>query len=511
MSQSASTSSQTILRNSIWYGLETVIELLVFTSSSIAVARYLGPDKLGHFTYINFFVSILTRTAGQGVTSATRKYMTEFLVQGRPGVARAVYHLAAKYQLFTALAISTVSILLVALFGEHSYRLMASILLASIVPGLMSWVPAQANTAFQDLRPNTISAFGYLISYAVIITLTIVFRWDLVGVASATLVGRTVEVLLRIGPVHRRLREMPVEALDPELVARIRRFSWQGIWLQLLTTVVWDRSELIFLRYFSTYEQTAFYSVSFTFTNSVLTAARVFATTSSITLMAEASRSYEKVRSLTAGSCRFLLLLTVPVSLGGAAVTYAGIHLTYGGRYLPAVPVLITAVLLGIPRAFQVLPETLLRAADMQKTILTWYSITGIVNILADWYFITRYAAVGAAWGNGLAQAFGVVAIWLAADRVFQLRFPWLSAVRIGAASLAMAALPYFLSHRFPGWLGLGAAILSGLVTYPLMLRIFRAVGPEDRGHLETISRRLPAALGPSLDRLIGFITPSSV
>jgi len=50
--------SKKILRNSFWYGLETVLEAVVFLGTSIAIARYLGPEKLGYFSYINFFVSL---------------------------------------------------------------------------------------------------------------------------------------------------------------------------------------------------------------------------------------------------------------------------------------------------------------------------------------------------------------------------------------------------------------------------------------------------------------------
>ncbi|SEG16956.1 Membrane protein involved in the export of O-antigen and teichoic acid [Bryocella elongata] len=510
MSVSDQKPSVRILRNSIWYGLETVIEIVVFFASSIAVARYLGPEKLGHFSYINFFVVVLTQTAGQGVSVATRKYMMEFMAQGRLGTARAVYRLAYRYQLIGAISISTLSILLVVLFGDPSYKAMAIILLASIVPGLMSWVPAQANAAFEDLRPNTFSAFGYLISYALVIAATIYFRWDLIGIASATLVGRTVEVILRTGPVRRRLSVLPLDVLEPELIQRIRRFSVQGIGLQLLTTVVWDRSELIFLKYFSTAAQMAFYSVSFTFTSNLLTAARVLSGAASISLMGESGRDSDRTRQLAWSTCRFLLLMSVPVSLGAAAVTFSGIQMAYGGRYLPAVPVLITAVLLGIPRIFQGVPETLLRSADRQDVIIYWYCVTAVFNGLVDWILIPRYAALGAAWGNGLGQAFGVVVIWMACSRVIRLNFPWMAALRIGGASVVMAALAYFISHHVPGAPGFFLAVLSGCVIYPVLLRLFRALEPHDRERLALIGNRLPRAITPAFEAVIAFMTPAS-
>jgi O-antigen/teichoic acid export membrane protein len=96
----------------------------------------------------------------------------------------------------------------------------------------------------------------------------------------------------------------------------------------------------------------------------------------------------------------------------------------YGDKYLGAVPVLIVAAILGIFRAFQEIPDTLLRAADQQRDLLTWMGITGAVNLLLDWLLIPHYGAVGAAWGNGLGQAFGVIAIWMQARRFYRFGLP---------------------------------------------------------------------------------------
>src|SRR5665213_3053934 len=206
MSSTRNTSSEKIIHNSFWYGLETVIEMVTFFGTSIAVARYLGPAKLGYFSYINFFVAIITSTSGTGLSTATRKYMSEFIALERLGTARAVYNLARRYQFIAASSITILGVAGIILFGDPHFRLMSVILILSILPGLMSWVPAQANQAFEDMSKNAQSAFGYIVVYAGVIGLTLHFHWDLVGVASASLVGRTVEVFLRTIPLNRFLR-----------------------------------------------------------------------------------------------------------------------------------------------------------------------------------------------------------------------------------------------------------------------------------------------------------------
>ncbi|HEY0161240.1 MAG TPA: polysaccharide biosynthesis C-terminal domain-containing protein [Edaphobacter sp.] len=506
-SKEKSSSSGKILRNSFWYGLETIIETVVFFGTSIAVARYLGPTKLGYFSYINFFVTIVTRTSGTGLASSTRKYMSEFIGQEKHGTARAVYHLAYKYQLLGSVVITALGLAGVLLFGDHSYRLMACLLILSIIPGVMSWVPAQANLALEDASKNTTSAFGYIFTYTLIILLTLHFHWDLVGIASASLIGRVVEMALRTIPLHSRLSKIPLEPLDHDIIARIRRFCIEAMGIQLLMSVVWDRSEMIFLKAFSGLEQIAFYSVSFGLANNLLVIPRVFGGATGITLMVESSRDPSRVRSILDNICRFLLFVVLPVHLGAAAIVREAIHFAYGDKYIGAVPVLIIASILAIPRSFQELPSVLLSAADHQKRTLFWYMITGVLNIALDAVLIPRYGAIGAAWGNGLSQAFGVVVIWRAARQDFDFGFPVLPAIRLFSASLIMALIAFAIGRRVPGMPGLILAVLTAIPVYILLVRLFHGLRPEDNYRLSLIGNRLPSVVRRPYMAVVSFIT----
>ncbi|HEY5331478.1 MAG TPA: polysaccharide biosynthesis C-terminal domain-containing protein [Acidobacteriaceae bacterium] len=509
MASATKSASGKILHNSFWYGLETVLEAIVFFGTSIAVARYLGPQKMGYFSYINFFVITVTRTSGSGLAGATRKYMSEFLALDRPGTAHAVYRLAYRYQLLGAVCISVLGVAGVAFFGEPGYKIMSCILILAIAPGIMSWVPAQANNAFEDVAPNTRSAFGYLVSYALVIFLTLFFHWDLIGIASATFVGRSVEVVLRTAPLNRKLRRLPLDILPTEIVQRIRRYCFQAIGVQLLMSVVWDRSELFFLRWFSTLEQVSFYSISFGMATNLLVIPRTFGPATGITLMVEASRDPSRVDSIVKNACRFLLFVALPVHLGAAAVARAAIGVAYGARYTAAIPVLIIASVLAIPRAFQEISEVLLRTADRQKELLTWLSVIGLVNITLDYVLIRRYGAIGAAWGNGLSQTLGIMVVWQQARRIYNFSFPVNSAVRLFSAAFIMAAFAFFICRAIPGLLGLIAAVAAAAPIYLMLVKLFRGLDASDRQRLKPIGNRLPGSMRRLYLATVGFITPA--
>ncbi len=498
-----------ILNNSFWYGLETALETVIFFGTSIIVARALGPQKLGYFSYINLFVSVVTATGGSGLATATRKYMSEFLAAERPGIARAVYRFAYRYQLLGAICIASAGVIAVQLFGDPTYRVMSTILIVSIVPGVMSWVPAMANVAFEDLRKNTFSAICYLVTYASVILLTLHFHWDLVGIASASLVGRSVECVLRTIPLHARLREIEFEELPEEIVRRVRQFCFQAIGLQVLMSVVWNRSEMIFLRHYCTLEQMGFYSVSAGLASKLLLVPKTFGGATGVTLMVECGRDPGRVKGIVKNASRYLLLFSVPVHLGVAAITAQAIRVAYGPKYVGAVPALVVASLLALPLAFQEIPETLLRAADRQKHMIKWLIVTGVVNMLLDWILIPRYGAVGAAWGNGLSQIFGVCAIWVQAKREYTFALPRHSAVRILLAGLVMAAVAFPISQILKGRLGVSVAILVAVPVYIAMIKMVHGLEPSDRVRLSTIGGRLPGNLRGWFEATVTFMTPA--
>ena len=510
MAATANTAAGKILHNSFWFGLETVLETVVFLGTSIAVARYLGPEKLGEFTYINFFVATVTRTSGTGLAGATRKYMSEFLGEDRPGTARAVYNLAYRYQLLASILITALGLISIAFFSAPNYHWMSAILILSIIPGVMSWVPAQANQAFEDVYENTVSALGYIVSYSVVIVLTLHYHWDLIGIASAQLIGRSIEVGMRTIPLHRRLRKIPLDELEQPVIDRIRQFCLQAVGIQLLMSVVWDRSELVFLRYSTkdALRQIAFYSVSFTLANNLLVIPRTFGSATGMTLMVESTRDPKRIKNIVWTASRFLLLVVFPVHLGAAAIAAQALGFVYGAKYLQAIPVVIIASILSIPRAFQELAEVLLRAADRQKQILIWFSITGVINVGLDWYLIPRFGAIGAAWGNGLSQTFGILAIWVRASRYFDVQFPWKTAFRLLVAGTGMAVLSNLVVRSLPSPWGLIAAIVTAMISYLVLIKVLNVLQPWDRKRLELMGDRMPGPLRRVFLFVAVFATP---
>lgn len=495
--------TRTIARNSLWYGAETVVEGLVFLATSIIVARYLGPEKLGQLMFFNFIVSSANRLSGIGLASATRKYMSEYVQAGQDGFVGGIYSTMLRWQSAIAVVIALVGCVAAWFVCEPANRLTAILLFASIAPSLIVWIPSQANNALQEMYRNSPASFVYSAVYAATIGIAVAFKWGMAGVAAGFLAARVAELVVRLTATHRRMGSFPRVPLPPELRHKIRRFCLQGLGLTALAIVVWDRSEIVFLKYFSDNFQLAFYSLGFGLTGRLMVLPSVFGSASSATLMASCSRQDGSASNIFSHSIRYLSLFVLPAHLGAAVLAAAALKLAYGPRFAPAVPAIIICILFAIPRAFQSLSDTVLQAYDRQDYILKWMGGITVLNLALDALLIPHGGAVGAAIANGIAQSIAVVGLLLKARKLGRLHLPAtaLACVALSALTMAVAViLPVRMLHPAAG---LPVGIALGVIVFGTMLRVTRVVKVADINRIATLASRLPQKFQ---DRLTAFL-----
>lgn len=504
----AESTTATVARNSLWYGAETAFDAIVLLVTSVVVARYLGPERLGELVFLNFIASCANRLGGIGISSATLKYMSECLALGKGGLAAGIYRVALHWQSALGIFVSVVGGVVAWFSCAPENRLTAILLLASIIPSLITWVPSQANTALQEMYRNSPSSFANSTVYALSIGVAVWLRLGTAGVAFAFLAGRVTELVLRIIATNRRMQQFETLELPAELRKRMQRYALQGLALTVLAIVVWDRSEIVFLKIFADNSQLAFYSLGFSLAAKLLVLPSVFATASSASLMVSCSADSDSAKSIFANSARYLALFVFPACLGAAVVCPSALTLIYGIKYEPAVPAAVICMLFAAPRAFESLPETVLQARDRQDFILKWMGVVTVANILLDLSLIPRYGSVGAAVANGLAQAAGVAGLaWKA--REAGLKFPVLALARVAVSASIMAAGAALVLRLARPAVGLPLAIGVGIVLFSIMLRATAALSSEDAYRLRILVSRLPEGLRSCSDLYIRLISGS--
>jgi O-antigen/teichoic acid export membrane protein len=496
-----------ILRNSFWYGIEAGADLVFGALTSIAIARVMGPERLGYYVYLVFLTNIAGKLGGLGTAAAGRKYIAEYLNRQEAGLVRAVFFVALRTQIILAAIITLVGVGVALTLADPAHRLTACLLVTAIAPLLISSIPALANVAAEDFARNVPGALLGLLTYTVTVALTLVLDWGLVGLAAAVLLRRLVEMAVRLRPALHWMRTLPKIPTPEGLHRKIFTFSGQALAINVLMIVVWDRSELVFLKQFSSISQLAFYTVAFGLTEQILMLANIFGGAVGAALMADYARNVESAGRRAATAVRYLCLFVFPIHMGLAALSAAAIRLAYGPAYLPAIPVLSIVLVLGIFKAFSWLPWAIYQAADRQATMFRWLLLAAAVNLGLDAALIPPFGAIGAAFANGLSQAFAVVTMWPAAARLCRYRAPWGNLMSTALAAGAMGLMVAGLVMLLPPLPAVLSGVPVGCLLYGVLLRLTRVISFEDAQTLSEMVGRLPAFVHRPAWRVIQWLS----
>jgi O-antigen/teichoic acid export membrane protein len=504
--------ANTISRNTFWYGLEMGTGFIAALFTSIAIARALGPEELGQFVFVGMLMSFSSSLGSLGIPATAAKFMAEYLGRGEPGVARAVFFKTFRLQAYLSLVITLTTLGFYCAFGDRQYLTVAALLIGSNFPHMMGSIAAQANVASENLMGNVPGSLVSTFTYTVFVVLTLHFGWGLVGLGIGVMTSRAAELAVRLIPTLRRVRQWPETPLPEHLRGRMLSFSKNSVILLLLSLIVWDRSEMFFLKHFWTdARQIAFYSVAFNLTEKLQVASQVFGAATASSLMAQFGRNQKSLGSMVTTAIRYHALMAIPIHIGVAVLSAPLLLLLYGQRYVAVIPLLSIAAVLAIPKALIPPLTNGLAAKDRQALVVRWMLVTAAVDLVLDAVLIPRWGATGAVIANGAAQIFAAAVLMGIARKTLHFRLPVKQLARAGVAGLAMGAIVFVFATR---GLSPAATLLmgptAGAIVFLVMLRLTRSLDAVDRRRLEQVGNRFPRPVRNMMSNGIRILIPAT-
>jgi len=509
----APSNAKVIGRNFIFMGLEVVITLVCTLLTTIVIARVIGPTRLGYFNLIFWLTSITCSVGSLGIPLTTFKYMGEFLGGGQKELARAVFFYNLWAQTVIACALTVIGIIAAFTIVDPAYRLCSILLVLSMVPNMITFVPSQANSAAEDAALNTRGAFVGAIVYVIAVAVSLLLGWNLIGIAAGVLLYRTAELAVKILPVFKSMKSVPRVPLPADIRKRMFSFSGLSTGLMILQIVIWDRSDIILLKLLQPdIRQLAFFSVCFSVADRLMRIPQTFANALSATQMAEYGRDKDRLYRMTSKASTYVLLGALPILIGVACIGGPFVRVMYGPQYLPAIPVFVVVALLSIPKAILTPAQTLLYSAEDLGFILKWGCVAAAINILLDVALIPHHGALGAAWANGVAQTFAALTIWGRVLVRYPVRIDKPVLLRLAAASLAMAIVVLgIVAMPLSALVKLSVAVPAGAIVFLVTSRMFVVLQKDDRRRLMQLSALLPRPINSSFKLLVDFLVPQPV
>jgi O-antigen/teichoic acid export membrane protein len=478
------------LRNVLFSGSRLVVSAGGTICVSAIMARTLGPQNMGVYSYAMWIVGTLGILANVGLPAALTKYVSEFMGSGDKATAVRIGKKLLRTQLIAGLIVAGLTACL--WFFKTPYR--SIIVLAAVMILLQAlqqgFLAALAGVQRFD-RIAWISVYAALAQVASV-GIAALLHSGVMGMLWATLAGLALGTWLSYRAVDNLLLKLSASPVlsKPETrdtFLRIRKFSITISYILLLDTIVWQRSEVLFLKWYSTLPQIAFYTLAF----SIATKLSEVSGTFSSTLLPLYSESYGRnglrdIGRVYVRALKYLQMVMVFPCLLAAAICTPLVELLYGSNYGPVVlPLQLLLVSLALT-SIGVVGSPLLVGTEKQSFIAKYGTFVAVLNVALDFVLIPKHGAIGAAVANCTAQIVGVLGGTIFTIRYARANFPWRTTATIYFASaVSVAPVIYVFSGAQAGIvIRAGSIAVAGLL-YLGLLVFAGELGKHDLGALK--------------------------
>jgi O-antigen/teichoic acid export membrane protein len=500
--------TKTIAKNSGWFGLENAIGSFLGLFTSIAIARALGPSKMGYIIYVMYIANVVSSLGSLGIPATTQKYMAEFLGMGDRGTARYIFFRTLFLQIGVA-TLATGGILFWVLRGAHpEYKVASVLVVLSIWPSMVNNISAMAITATEELSKNLPASIISTLVYFAVILATVVFKWGVLGVGAAFFCMRAVDFLVRFFPTFKRVLAWDTSHIQPVgLTKRMMTFAWQSVATMIVALIVWNRSEVILLKYLcSDIRQIAFYSLAFSIAEQLLITSTIFGAAASATIFAQIGRDESKLPALTASTFRYLALTSIPLLVIASALAAPALLFVYGAQYKGAAMVVTIAPLLCMPKAFIGPVQSLLQCMEKQSYVIATTVLAGIIDFGVAWYLIPAHGAVGACIGSGAAQITAAGIMWAVGIHRYKVRLPWMLVVKVAFISVLASLTAHYIAAQLASLWGVLCGGIASLLVLFVLFYLMRVLEPEDRDRFAILTGILPLGLAKPVSKLLSLL-----
>jgi exosortase len=483
---------EAIARNTFWYGLVTTAGLVAGLLMSVVLARGLGPARMGDFSYVLWLERTFTALATVGFALGTVRYTAASLARGEPAVAGAFLRLFARREVvFTSLVIATL-LPFVLWLSPADLRWPLLVVTIGLYPVTLEAVYSHALYGAQryDLttRISTLKMTLNLLAAA----LAMALGADILGLVIAALVVTVISCTLQR---RQALKVYPQGAgvVDEPTRQEVRGYLIPLSIVAVLDALVWDRSEVFFLRLYATSEQIAFYSVAF----GLSTRGMVLAEIAVGALLPALASLYGQGDRAEFGrvyraALRGVVLVGAPIAALGAALAPGVVTLLYGEPYRPVAWLLGPMLAVALVGVMRQVAWAALRASGDRRWALNATLISAALNVAAAALLVPRYGMWGAVIANAAAQLTASALAFVAVTWRQGAGFPVAAILRILAAAVAAFAAARMLTPSAAGAPEVTGAALGGLVVFFGMAFLLRVLSEPEVAALRAMARTMP-------------------
>jgi len=498
----------TLVRNTFWYGAVTAVGLISGLVMSVILARGLGPARMGDFSYLLWAFRTMTALATLGFALATTRYTADALGRGERDLAAGFLGFFLRRQLVSTTLVALALAPLILWLSPPGLVLPFLVLAVALFPATLEAIYAGAAYGSQRYDLTAQASTVKMVLQLTTAALALAVGADILGLV----VGGTLATVASCAIQRRRARALyPAHgaAVPPDARAELRAYVVPLSVVVVLDMLVWDRSEVFFLRLHASSEEIAFYSLAFGLATRGMIVATVAAgplLPTFATLHGRGAR--EELARVYRAAVRWVALVGAAIAAVGAALAPGVIALLYGAPYAPVGVLLGPMLGFALVGVLRNVGQAALRAGGDRRWALHGTWVSAALNVGAAAVLIPPYGVWGALVANGLAQIVASALTFTGVARREGCRLPVLDLARIAVAGIAAGLAARAVAGESAALPVLAAAGATGAIVFALAAVALGALRASDWRLAASFLRRAPrrpllAGLGATAGALL--------
>ena len=498
------------LRDALFITAATYVTTVMGLVVSTIIARHLGPDDFGKYSYLIWMSGLLVVFCNHGLGISGIRFVSEYMGRAQEQLARQIHGWLHKWQ-----QISTLLVLLVFTAASWwipmaGWEYQRGLLLAILIIGVAS----KASYLFDVSIAKGYKKFSVEALTNTVMSLAYAAGVGVLALADASLndyaIFFGVVSFLHICMVWWLMKKNGIKAdktpCPPDVIERIRPHMAWTVVLVAVATLSNKTIETFLLGTQIGAREVGYFTIATTLTKGGIDLLSSALTAMLMPIMAHAygSGGAEKVNEILGDSVRYFLFFGLIIGGAGLIWSAPGIHILYGHQYEAVVPVLQVMVIVG----GLTLPEgafgALMSTTDNQKLRAGIATLSVVISAIAAFLLVPRYGLVGALVSHASTRVaiFLVTAVWI--KRALKVTYPLGHLFRLCASAAMAGAMSWALMPHQPAlWtqILMGLLYIVLLVTGSILLKAWKAKDAEIALMVAARKPRLFGALMPRLER----------
>ena len=514
-----------IAKNAVYNFLIKAITLAFGFIASVVVARFLGPDKYGIYSFVMWLLYVVGLLVNLGINTTVTKYVSEYWGRKDLSTISSIFKKLFRFEILVGVVVSLLLFFFAPLiarwYKNPELSLYLKVAATVLLPLGLMWL---YNGLFCGLQRYDLIAKINLVVSPLTVGIILLVMYLSGRMEWFVAVSTMTNVLLVISYVYlkrtkfdfipgggRRTADGGLEVV-PNLSSKLFKFSASVFVVLVLDAIVWERFGILFLSIFSTSTEIAFYNVAFILSSRTMILLPGALTGILLPAMSEVygGGNKEDLAKVHSNSTRYLAMLSFPLCLGGIAIAHQLLPVLYGPSYQPAS--LLFAILLigGAVGSISTSSSSLLYGTELQRIVVKVGILSALVNLTICRLSVPAWGAKGVALATTLAQVIsGMSLMFYAYKKHMKQRFPRSGILRILLASILTGVVAFLFAEGLKGMVGVVLALIVSFPLYILALFFTRSLTAEDLSLLEAVLNRMPESWSRKVKPVLHWLVHS--